>query len=139
MSSSHLNWMIVRNCSSFLVKKRNIKKHFSTDPLNMKSIHSPRYCGLVQKKAIMIEPHSSNNGVNLVYKKKKYHRRPAESLQRVQLTRTAARTMAVIKKFVRKERYRKDLKMLALRRATAILKSQRPILPKKKAFKKKSE
>jgi len=137
--SGHLQWMIVRNRSSYLVKKRNIKKHFSTDPLNMKNIHSPRYCGLVQRKAIMIEPHSSNNGLNLVYKKRRCYRRPAVALQKVQLTRTASRTMSVIKKFIKKTKYRKDLKMLALRRATAILKSQRPVLPKKKTFKKKSE
>ncbi|XP_055932134.1 60S ribosomal protein L28-like [Argiope bruennichi] len=137
--SNHLQWMIVRNCSSFVVKKRNIKKHFSTDPLNMKKIHSPRYCGTIQKNAIMIEPHSNKKGVNLVYKKKRCHRKPAKSLERVPLTKNARRTMTVIKKFVKRNQYRKDLKMLALRRASAILKSQRPVVLKKKTFKKKPE
>ncbi|XP_054714589.1 60S ribosomal protein L28-like [Uloborus diversus] len=137
--SSHLTWMIIRNRSSFMIKKRNVKKYFNSDPLNMKNIHSPRFCGLVQKKAIMVEPHAQNNGVNLVFKKARHQNRPVKALQREQLTRNARRTMTVIKKFVKQNKYRKDLKMLALRRASAILKSQRHVVPKKKVFKKKAE
>ncbi|XP_015917923.1 large ribosomal subunit protein eL28 [Parasteatoda tepidariorum] len=136
---NHLNWMIVRNCSSFLVKKRNIKKHFSLDPLNMKKIHSPRFCGTIQKNALMVDPHPSNKGVNFVFKKKHYHHKPSRTLQVTPLTKDARRTMNSIKKFVNKNRYRKDIKMLALRRASAIIKSQKPIVPKKKVFKKKPE
>ncbi|GIY63733.1 hypothetical protein CDAR_460111 [Caerostris darwini] len=106
----------------------------------MKKIHSPRYSGTIQKNAIMIEPHSSKKGVELIYKKKRFQKRPVKTLERVPLTKNARRTMGVIKKFVKKNKYRKDLKMLALRRASAILKSQRPVVPKKKtSFKKKPE
>lgn len=39
-------------------------------------------------------------------------KRPADSLNRIQLKRTASRTMAVIKKFVKVHKYRRDLKMV---------------------------
>ncbi|KAF8795002.1 60S ribosomal protein L28 like protein [Argiope bruennichi] len=104
----------------------------------MKKIHSPRYCGTIQKNAIMIEPHSNKKGVNLVYKKKRCHRKPAKSLERVPLTKNARRTMTVIKKFVKRNQYRKDLKMLAFRRASAILKSQRASGTQKEDFQKET-
>ncbi|XP_035230019.1 60S ribosomal protein L28-like [Stegodyphus dumicola] len=113
--SSHLYWLIVRKSSSHMVKKRNIKKYFSTDPLNLKKIHSPRYCGLVQKKAIMIDPHPSSNGVTFIHKKKYSQHRPARALLRTPFTKNARRTMTNIKKFVRRFQYRKDLKMLAFK------------------------
>ncbi|XP_076343052.1 ribosomal protein L28 isoform X2 [Tachypleus tridentatus] len=129
--SADLQWMVLRNCSSFIVKKRNIKKFFSREPLNPKNIHSPRYTGTIHKKALTVEPHPGGKGVNLVYKKRKYQKRPDKNIARIQFTRDARRTMTGIKKFVNSNRYRRDLKMLALRRASAILRSQRPVLPKK--------
>ncbi|KAG8189244.1 hypothetical protein JTE90_013772 [Oedothorax gibbosus] len=122
-----------------MIKKRNIKKPFSTDPLNMKKVHAPRFIGTIQNNAIMVEPHSSKKGVNFIVKKKRFHRKPARTLLKTPMTRNAARTMKNIKTFVRVNKYRKDLKMLALRRASAILKSQRPVVLKKKTFKKKAE
>nr|ACH48186.1 60S ribosomal protein L28 [Cyriopagopus schmidti] len=137
--STDLQWMVIRNCSSHLVKKRNIKKYFSRDPLNMKNIHSPRFAGVIHKKALNIEPHSSKPGVVLVYKKRKYQKKPAKNIARVPLTKGARRTMTSIKRFINSNFYRKDLKMVALRRASAILKSQRPVVPKKKTFRKKTD
>ncbi|GFS34217.1 60S ribosomal protein L28 [Nephila pilipes] len=111
----------------------------SSDPLNMKKFHSHRFCGTIQKAAIMIEPHSSKKGVNLIYKKKRHQCKPVKTLEVVPLTKNARRTMTNIKKFVNQSRYRKDLRMLALRRASAIIRSQKPVVPKKKVFKKKPE
>uniref|UniRef100_A0A1W7R9R1 Large ribosomal subunit protein eL28 n=1 Tax=Hadrurus spadix TaxID=141984 RepID=A0A1W7R9R1_9SCOR len=134
--SMDLQWMVLRNCSSYLVKKRNIKKFFSMDPLNLKNVHSPRYCGQIHKKAMAVEPHPSGKGVMLLYKKNKYQNRPARNIARVPLTKGARRTMTTTKKFVRSNRYRRDLKMASLRRASAILRSQRPITPKRSLRKK---
>lgn len=134
--STDLQWMVIRNCSSYLVKKRNIRKYFSTDPLNLKNVHSPRYSGMIHRKAIAIEPHPSGKGINLLYKKRKFQNKPVKNLAKIPLTKGARRSMTSIKKFVKANRYRRDLKMAALRRASAILRSQRPIVPKRNFHKK---
>lgn len=131
--SAELQWMVVKDRSSFLVKKRMIKTWFSIDPLNPKGTHAKRYSGTVRNRVLTVEPHSSGKGVNLVYKKQNNRKKPAKSLDRVPLTRGARRTMASIKKWVKGHRnYRRDLQMLCLRRASAILRSQKAIVPKKK-------
>ncbi|KAK8786003.1 hypothetical protein V5799_007632 [Amblyomma americanum] len=131
--SAELQWMIVKNRSSFLVKKRMIKTWFSIDPLNPKGTHAKRYSGIVRDKALTIEPHVSGKGVTLVYKKQAYRKKPAKLLDRVDLMNGARRTMTSIKKWVKGHKYyRKDLQTLCMRRASAILRSQKAIVPKKK-------
>ncbi|KAF4531887.1 hypothetical protein B566_EDAN000916 [Ephemera danica] len=97
---AHLSWMIIRNNNAFLMKKRNIKKPFSTEPNNLPNLCSFRYNGLIHKKTIGIEPATDNKGFKLVYKRTK--------------------------------------NQVALRRASAVLKSQKP-LPVKKTRAKKTE
>ncbi|CAN7993924.1 unnamed protein product [Ixodes hexagonus] len=131
--SSDLQWMVVKDRSCFLVKKRLIKTWFSTDPLNPKGTHAKRYSGTVLNKALTVEPHSTGKGVNLVYKKQSHRKKPVKSLDRVPLRKGARRTMSSIKKWVKGHKnYRRDLRMLCLRRASAILRSQKAIVPKKK-------
>lgn len=132
--SAELQWMIVKDRSSFLVKKRMIKTWFSIDPLNPKGTHAKRYSGTVRDKALTIEPHGSGKGVTLVYKKQANRKKPAKLLDRVPLKNGARRTMSSIKKWVKGHRYyRKDLQTLCMRRASAILRSQKAIVPKKKS------
>ncbi|GFQ78181.1 60S ribosomal protein L28 [Trichonephila clavata] len=137
--SNELQWMVVRNRSSFLVKKKHVKMPFSTDPFNMKKLHVPRFCGSIQSKAVMVEPHPGKKGVNFIYKKKDVGNKPRQSLRVQSFTKHPRRTMTNIKSFFKKTGYRKDLRMLALRAASKVYRCQRPIVPKKKAFKKKPE
>ncbi|GFY44419.1 60S ribosomal protein L28 [Trichonephila inaurata madagascariensis] len=131
--------MIVRNRSSFLVKKKNIKVPFSTDPFNMKKLHTARFSGSIHDNAVMIEPHPSKKGVRFIHKRKNLGNKPAKSLGVQNFTKHSRKTMINVKNFFRKTGYRKDLKMLALRTASKIYRCQRPIVPKKKVFKKKPE
>nr|ABI52706.1 60S ribosomal protein L28 [Argas monolakensis] len=133
MVSRTYRWMVVRNCSSFLVKKRNIKKWFSTDPLNPKGVYANRFAGTIKKRALTVEPHSSGKGVTFVYLAHKGATKPAKRLKRVQLVKGPRRTMVSIRNWIKgMGYYRRDLRRVCQRRASAILKSQRAIVPKKK-------
>jgi len=47
------------------------------------------------------------------------------SCNKAKLTKDSRRTLTSIRRTIRKQRYRKDLKMAALRRASALLRGQR--------------
>ncbi|XP_046400048.1 60S ribosomal protein L28 [Ischnura elegans] len=136
--SADLVWMMIRNNHSYLVKKRNVKKPFSKEPHNLSNLNSFRYNGLIHKKMIGIEAPADNKGFTLVYKKAKASRHPAKSLVRTQMKAGPRRSLYKLKRFIRANRYRPDLLKMALRRASAVLKSQKP-LPAKKGRAKKTE
>ena len=48
---AELQWMLLRNTSSFLVKRDGVA--FSREPSNLVKKHSFKYCGLVQPSIIM--------------------------------------------------------------------------------------
>ena len=50
--SSEIAWGVIRNSSCFLLKKRGVKKPFSTEPLNLTNRNAFRYNGLVNNKAV---------------------------------------------------------------------------------------
>ena len=54
--SSDITWAIIRNNSAFLLKKRGCPKPFSTDPLNLTNKNSQRYVGMVNEKAVGVQP-----------------------------------------------------------------------------------
>merc|ERR1711973_359586 len=110
---SEIAWAITRNNSAFLLKKRNCPKPFSTDPMNLTNKHSLRYTGLVNKKAVAITPAADNKGFDVTIKGG-----PRRSLHKV-------------KALIVKQRYRKDLAKAALRRAAIIVRSQKPLPPRK--------
>uniref|UniRef100_A0A0V0G2M0 Large ribosomal subunit protein eL28 n=1 Tax=Triatoma dimidiata TaxID=72491 RepID=A0A0V0G2M0_TRIDM len=137
--SAHLSWMIIRNTNSYLVKKRNIKKHFSTEPHNLLNLASFRYNGLVNKKSIDISPADSLHGFKLTWKKTKAAHKPGSCY----VTRTMKSGPRValfrLRRFIRANKYRRDLTKAALRRASAILNSQKRTLQVKKSRPKKSD
>uniref|UniRef100_A0A2K5QJG3 Large ribosomal subunit protein eL28 n=1 Tax=Cebus imitator TaxID=2715852 RepID=A0A2K5QJG3_CEBIM len=59
--SAHLQWMVVRNCSSFLIKRN--KQTYSTEPNNLKARNSFRYNGLIHRKTVGVEPAADGKGV----------------------------------------------------------------------------
>lgn len=134
--SRDLRWLLTKNSSCYAVKVRNYPKAFSTDPLNPKGIHLPRFAGSIQTSALTVKGSSKRKGVTLVYKKRRSAtRKPADQLVRVTIKKDPRATLNSIKKTVNSmSHYRRDLKMLTLRRASAILKSQ---VDKKKKKKKK--
>merc|ERR1712168_861548 len=133
--SADLQWLLIRNNSSFLLKGLH-GVNFSTEPNNLKARHSFRYNGFVQKKTVGIEPCADGKGVVLVTKKSRRGNKPALQHNRTELKKGNRQVLKSIRNTIRKGRYRKDLKMAAMRRACALLKSQKAI-PAKKYGKKK--
>ncbi|XP_052862952.1 60S ribosomal protein L28 [Anopheles cruzii] len=130
MVSSHLSWLIIRDHNAFLLKQKNIRKPFSTEPNNLTNLSSFRYSGLVHKKTISITP-AEKKGVNFTYKRVRSHFKPAKSQVKVTLKDGSRRTLKKIKNIIKNSRYRRDLQQAALRRTCAILRSQRPAKVKK--------
>ncbi|CAM9578780.1 large ribosomal subunit protein eL28 [Lampetra fluviatilis] len=128
--SAHLQWMIIRNNSSFLIKRN--KQTFSTEPNNLKARNSFRYNGLIHKKTVGVEANPSGKGVVLVTKRRTNQRKPGNSYVRTVINKDARATLSSIRHVIRKNKYRPDLRMAALRRASAILKSQKPVKEVKK-------
>ncbi|XP_060697351.1 60S ribosomal protein L28 [Hemiscyllium ocellatum] len=128
--SAHLQWMIVRNCSSFLIKRNH--QVYSTESNNLKSRNSFRYNGLIHRRTVGVEPAADGKGVVVVLKKRAGQRKPATSYEKITINKNSRATLNSLRHIIRKNKYRKDLRMAALRRASAILKSQKPVVVKKK-------
>merc|ERR1712168_130924 len=135
--SADLQWLLIRNNSSFLLKGLH-GNTFSTEPNNLKAKHSFRYNGLVNKKTIGVQPCADGRGVCLVTKKSKHGNKPALQHNSVALKKGNRQVLKALRNTVRKGRYRKDLKMAAMRRACALLKSQKAI-PAKSTAKRKNK
>lgn len=137
--SSHLNWMIIRNNNAFLLKKRNIKKPFSTEPNNLTNLSSYRYSGLVHSKTVGIVDTPDKKGFSIVYKKAKFTRKPSKATVRITMKAGARRSLYKLKRLVTANKYRVDLTKVALRRASAVLRSQKPLPAKKTRTTKKTD
>ncbi|SPP77531.1 60S ribosomal protein L28 [Drosophila guanche] len=131
-TSSHLNWLIIRNNNAFLLKKRDVNKPFSTEPNNLASVSSYRYSGIVHKKTLGVVPAADKKGFTAVLKKGKYAQRPAKNTVRVDFKAGPRRSLKKLKNLLIGAKYRKDLTQAALRRASAVLRSQKPLPTKGK-------
>merc|ERR1711992_291838 len=128
--SSDIAWAITKNNSAYLLKKRNCPKHFSTDPMNLTNKHCKRFVGLVNKKALAIAPASDNKGFTVTIKKGSSNR-PGKNKDTVTMKAGPRRSLHKVKALIVKQRYRKDLAKAALRRAAIIVRSQKPLPPRK--------
>ncbi|KAM9518872.1 large ribosomal subunit protein eL28 [Salvelinus alpinus] len=131
--SSHLQWMVIRNCSSFLIKRNG--QTYSTEPNNLKSKNSFRFNGLVHRKTVGVQPAADGKGVVIVLKKRAGQRKPATSYEKITINKNSRATLNSLRHIIRKNNYRNDLRMAALRRASAILMSQKPVVVKKRRSK----
>ncbi|KAL8575713.1 hypothetical protein ACOMHN_055902 [Nucella lapillus] len=129
MASADLSWLIVRNSSCYLLKRN--RQNLSLEPNNLKGRNSFRYSGLVHKRTVGVEPAKDGKGVVLVTRKVKGSRKPGNNVNRVELKRDSRRTFRAIRSITKRSGYRQDLSMAAVRRAAAIIKSQRPVVPRK--------
>lgn len=133
--SRDLLWVLTNNTNNATFKRKGLRQRFTTDPFNPKGIANYRFSGGIQKKALTVEPHTSGKGVTLVYRKGNQQNKPAKSIVRVPLTKDSRRTLRTIKRFCNRNYYRTDLKNVALRRASALLRSQKPRGGKRKVAK----
>ena len=123
--SRDLLWLATKDFNAHMFKRKGIRKVFSTDPLNPRGFQTLANAGSVQPKALNVLPHPSGRGVQLVFKKRTVVTKPSTSIIKVPLTHSAGKTVKAIKNFCNKSHYRRDLKTVALRRASAILRSQK--------------
>ena len=137
--TSQLSWMIIRNNSAFLMKRRNISKPFSSEPNNLTNLNAYRYNGLVHKKSIGIIPAADKKGFTVVCKKAKAHNKPAKSVVKTTMKAGPRRALHKLRQLVKKNHYRRDLLKASLRRASAVLESQKKPKPSKKTRAKKPE
>merc|ERR1712226_1449272 len=129
--SNDVAWAITRNNSRFLLKKRNCPKPFSTDPMNLTNLHSQRYSGLCNSKAVGVMP--AKAGFQVVMKKGKSVNKPAKSLTTSTLKSGPRASVPTLKRLMHGQRYRKDLT------AAAPCRSQKPLPKRKGARAAKSE
>merc|ERR1712066_724734 len=129
--SSDIAWAVTRNNSAFLLKKRGCPKPFSTDPLNLTNKNSMRYNGYLHKKAVGIA--ALDKGFAVSVKKPSRASRPGRSIQRSEMKTGGRASLNKVKSLMVKQRYRKDLTKAALRRAAAVLRSQKPLPARKGA------
>uniref|UniRef100_A0A8C3H9F2 Large ribosomal subunit protein eL28 n=1 Tax=Chrysemys picta bellii TaxID=8478 RepID=A0A8C3H9F2_CHRPI len=102
------------------------------EPNNLKARNSFRYNGLIHRKTVGVEPAADGKGIVVVLKKRAGQRKPATSYEKTTINKNARATLNSLRHIIRKNNYRKDLRMAALRRASAILRSQKPVVVKKK-------
>uniref|UniRef100_A0AAR2KXA3 Large ribosomal subunit protein eL28 n=2 Tax=Pygocentrus nattereri TaxID=42514 RepID=A0AAR2KXA3_PYGNA len=129
--SSHLQWMVIRNNSSFLIKRNG--QTYSTEPNNLKARNAFRFNGLVHRKTVGVEQAADGKGVVVILKKRAGQRKPVKSYEKITINKNSRTTLSRLRNIIRKNSYRKDLCMAALRRASAILRSQKPVVVKKRS------
>lgn len=134
--SSHLVWSIIRNNNAFLLKKRNINKPFSTEGNNLTNLSAYRYSGLIHKKSVGIVDAPDKKGFTVVYKKASRQNKPKQNTVKRTLKSGPRRSLYKLKRLLNANKYRTDLTKVALRRASAVLRSQKPLPAKKQKAKK---
>ncbi|KAF9225201.1 ribosomal protein L28e [Gyrodon lividus] len=137
--STDLQWLLLRKYNSFVVKKDPEGPVFSTEPGNLRNLHSHKYSGLANAKTIDIK--DSPSGIQVTVKKSK------ASPQQVRTARTTftirnrsggRRALGVVAGLAKKG-YRPDLRAAALGRTSALIavqKEKKPSPPKKARGKK---
>ncbi|CAI9581145.1 unnamed protein product, partial [Staurois parvus] len=75
-----------------------------------------RYNGLIHKKTVGVEPAAHEKCAGL--------RKPASSYEKIIINKISCATLSSLRHIIRKDNYRRDLHMTALRHASAILKSE---------------
>ncbi|XP_031558531.1 60S ribosomal protein L28-like [Actinia tenebrosa] len=137
--SGDLQWAIIRNNSCFLVKSQG--KTLTKEPNNVTGINSYKYNGLVNKKVMGVEQAPSGKGVVLTVKKTSgATNKPCKMYHKVTLAKDSRRSLKAIKSLCSNGYYRQDLQDAALRRASLILRSQKPTagVQKKRSRRKRS-
>ncbi|EIW87322.1 ribosomal protein L28e [Coniophora puteana RWD-64-598 SS2] len=123
--SSDLQWYLIRNYNSYLVKKVPEGPIFSREPGNLRNLHSYKYSGLANKKAIDIS--DSGNGIKITTKKTK----SSPQAVRGSLTSTTIRNRSGGRRALgaaaqlTKRGYRGDLRAAALGRTSALVEAQK--------------
>ncbi|KAH6841083.1 ribosomal L28e protein family-domain-containing protein [Chaetomium sp. MPI-CAGE-AT-0009] len=126
--SADLIWEVSRLSNSYLVKTRT--GQFSRDPLNLTNVHSRKYAGFANDKALGISA-NEKGGVKVISKKPSAANKPASGLHTVTYggNKTSRKTYRAVANQAAKNGYRADLRAAAVARASGLRRAQRPVKP----------
>ncbi|KAK0234071.1 ribosomal L28e/Mak16 [Armillaria fumosa] len=132
--SSDLQWLLIRNSNSFIVKRVPEGPIFSREPGNLRNLHSYKYSGLANAKTIDVS--DSPAGVKITTRKSKASSHAVASAKAVSYIRPRSGTRRAlgIASQPLKKGYRPDLRTAALARVSALIAAQKepkPSPPKK--------
>ncbi|KAK1769298.1 putative ribosomal protein l28e protein [Phialemonium atrogriseum] len=129
--SSDLLWQVARSQNAYLVKRKDAGGvQFSRDPYNLANKNTWKHAGFVNNKALGIVA-NEKGGVQLISKRAAHGQQPAKNQQTVayRSNKSARKTYKAVANQAAKSHYRPDLRETAVARASAILRSQRPVKP----------
>ncbi|KAL0952066.1 hypothetical protein HGRIS_008703 [Hohenbuehelia grisea] len=127
--SSDLQWLLVRNYNSFLVKRVAEGPIFSKEPGNLRNIHSHKFSGLANSKTIDVT--DSASGIKVTTRKVKAtptQVAPAHSTSYVR-PRSGGRRALGVASATAKRGYRPDLRTALLARVSALQAAQKEPKP----------
>ncbi|KKA27156.1 hypothetical protein TD95_000372 [Thielaviopsis punctulata] len=127
--SYDLVWEVARNQNCFLVKRKtNGGIQLSRDPLNLTNVHSKKYAGFANEKAVGLAP-AANGGVTLLTKKVSAAATPAKGTIATTFSaqKPSRSTFKVVATATAKQGYRPDLREAAIQRASALKHANKPV------------
>ncbi|PFH48123.1 hypothetical protein AMATHDRAFT_95721, partial [Amanita thiersii Skay4041] len=123
--SQDLQWLLLRNNNSFLVKRVPEGPTFSREPGNLRNLHSHKFSGLANKKTIDIT--DTKSGVQITTRKTKAssHQLASGFTRTTIRPRTGPRRALGVVAGYAGRRYRPDLRTAALARVSALIAAQK--------------
>merc|ERR1711872_341506 len=121
-SSKDLVWLLIRNNNCRLIKRDG--QTFSRDQFNLTNKNSCRLSGIANKRAICVEPGPDGKGVTVITRNSKGGCKLASSTTSVTFKRSSRQNLKSIRNYIKNSSGRKDLLKPALKRASAVMKSQ---------------
>ncbi|GLB43672.1 putative ribosomal protein [Lyophyllum shimeji] len=128
--SSDLQWLLLRNYNSFVVKRVPEGPVFSREPGNLRNLHSYKYSGLANEKTIDISE-TSEGTIQITTRKTKVAPtavRPAFAKSTIRPRSGPRRAQGIVAQYARRG-YRADLRPAAVARVSAILRTKKPRRP----------
>merc|ERR1712137_1154774 len=123
--SADLQWMLLKNNSSFLVKKNGTT--FTSEPNNLMNLNTYKFSGLANKKTVGVAVKDGKIEVSLKKTKGDAARRPASSFARSQLnshmSNKTCKAAESLTKLTSGQHYRSDLTKFAVARYHALYRS----------------
>ncbi|GJJ13111.1 hypothetical protein Clacol_007361 [Clathrus columnatus] len=122
--SVDLQWLLIRNTNSYLVKRVPEGPIFSKEPGNLRNLHSLKYSGVVDK-SIAIQ--DSSAGISIVTRKTKAASNQVVSAQNKTTIRPNSsnrRSYGIVAQLA-KRGYRSDLRAAAVARVSALLSARK--------------
>ncbi|OWA54032.1 putative 60S ribosomal protein L28 [Hypsibius exemplaris] len=133
--SAELVWQIMGNNHAFLFKQRGIRKTFSKEPGNLKGFNSPRLSGLANKTVVGVQEAADKKGIVLAISHPTGSRKIKKTNSQVLLKKNSRTVYKSIKNQFRSRHLSNKIRSFAIRKASALLSSQRVKAPDAKAAK----